>query len=319
MAAIFRFNMGALSRYRSELMGLATIMILICHASAYGVRWPYNLNKLFVLGNLGVEIFFLVSGIGMSYSLSKISINLLDWYKKRLIRVFIPYIIIAFPWYGIKCVLNHDSLLDFLCNISTMNYWIYHKGAWFIAILLPLYLITPILIKLFYSKYGLTTVIGCIAFSSCCSLIPASGIEGNILWAVHRLPCYFIGLYIAKYTRQERSISFGKICIFAVGLMILLRSIDLSIGWQWPLVLILVPVFCSLLDKYHNISPFYNFFGIISLESYVLNICLGDMIPSFEWDYNGYIRYVLILLIGLCLSYGINRHISNPVINAIHK
>ena len=51
-------NLSDLSTYRVQLMGIATLMIIICHANGYHVLLPRFLASLFVWGNFGVDIFF---------------------------------------------------------------------------------------------------------------------------------------------------------------------------------------------------------------------------------------------------------------------
>lgn len=52
------YNTLLISKYRTELMGLATIMILLCHAKPNGVILPDIILKLMGLGQYGVNIFF---------------------------------------------------------------------------------------------------------------------------------------------------------------------------------------------------------------------------------------------------------------------
>lgn len=52
------FNLGLFSQYRSELMGIATLLIIICHAPIYGVQMPQWLSILLSNGGLGVDIFY---------------------------------------------------------------------------------------------------------------------------------------------------------------------------------------------------------------------------------------------------------------------
>ncbi len=66
------FNLGLLSKYRSELMGLACIMVLVGHAEGNNVAlYPILKNILSSLASFGVDIFLLLSGIGIYYSLPK--------------------------------------------------------------------------------------------------------------------------------------------------------------------------------------------------------------------------------------------------------
>jgi len=66
-----QINIRDISTYRTQLMGVATLMIIACHAPASGVVMPRILSFALNLGNYGVDIFLLLSGLGVYYSLSK--------------------------------------------------------------------------------------------------------------------------------------------------------------------------------------------------------------------------------------------------------
>jgi len=116
-----RYNLGNLSQYRTPLMGMSIIMILLCHARMDGAQLPDVVLSILSLGNWGVDIFLLVSGIGMYYSISKKgnNINWEGWILSRLKRVLIPYLILESPfwiWYSL-----HDGTGIkgfFSCNSS---------------------------------------------------------------------------------------------------------------------------------------------------------------------------------------------------------
>lgn len=95
-----RYNLGNLSQYRTPLMGMSIIMILLCHARMDGAQLPDVVLSILSLGNWGVDIFLLVSGIGMYYSISKKgnNINWEGWILSRLKRVLIPYLILESPF-----------------------------------------------------------------------------------------------------------------------------------------------------------------------------------------------------------------------------
>lgn len=81
-------------------MGMATIGILMCHAPANGVNLPFHLNSILELGQMGVMIFFFVSGLGMYYSTRRMEHSISGiaaWYRKRFVRLFVPYLIIYAP------------------------------------------------------------------------------------------------------------------------------------------------------------------------------------------------------------------------------
>ena len=66
-----KIDLSLLSKYRTELMGFSAIGILMCHACGNDVAMPIVLYQICSLGQLGVSIFFLLSGMGMYYSLMK--------------------------------------------------------------------------------------------------------------------------------------------------------------------------------------------------------------------------------------------------------
>ena len=146
-------------------MGVATLMIICCHCPHWCAGLPGVCKSILIMGYLGVDMFLLLSGIGMYYSWKKQTENLTNtqngwnwkllilWYSKRYKRFLVPYLMIAIPCYSIIALQEHDSFTNFILNVSTISYWLYHKGAWYIALLFPLYLLTPLIIRLMSGKY----------------------------------------------------------------------------------------------------------------------------------------------------------------------
>lgn len=90
-------SLEVLSKYRTQLMGLAAIMILCCHAESDGVSMHRSISWLLQWGNYGVDLFLLLSGCGMFFSLRKTS-GIGKWYKKRYSRILIPY------YFRLQCI-----------------------------------------------------------------------------------------------------------------------------------------------------------------------------------------------------------------------
>lgn len=74
---MFKFSVNLLSRYRTHLMGFATLLILFGHSKGNGVLMPGWMQSLCGLASVGVDIFLLVSGLGLWYSLNSQKNNLL--------------------------------------------------------------------------------------------------------------------------------------------------------------------------------------------------------------------------------------------------
>ena len=65
------FKVQEISQYRTELMGVATLLVIFGHSAGNGVVMPGWMESLCGLASVGVDIFLLVSGLGLWYSLRK--------------------------------------------------------------------------------------------------------------------------------------------------------------------------------------------------------------------------------------------------------
>ena len=154
-----------------ELMGLATIGALICHAVGNHVSLPESIRILFCFGQTGNSLFMLLSGFGLFYSLRKYETSgdsILKWYKKRYARILIPYIL----WYVVHLVRAYNTpdtdWLQFLYGFSLIKYWTHDSGAWFLSVLVPLYALSTAFMKIlswgaFLPEYNCCTLLyfGC--------------------------------------------------------------------------------------------------------------------------------------------------------------
>lgn len=74
-----------------------------------------------------------------------------------------------------------------------------------------------------------------------------------------------------------------------------------------------------------SFTDFFNFWGKISLESYIFNVALPVffinrpmVIGYFDLSYGNIIPYMLVIIIGTALAIFVNR-ISKPLINYVHN
>lgn len=144
---MIQFNVQNISKYRGQLMGIATLLVIFGHSVGNGVAMPRWMESLCGLSSVGVDIFLLVSGLGLWYSLTSLNGNNFErvniWYLRRYKRILIPYLIII-GFQKVLSVLHGMPLLQALFELSTLSYWVNHQGAWFIAMLIPVYALTPL-------------------------------------------------------------------------------------------------------------------------------------------------------------------------------
>ena len=119
-------NFSSLSLYRNAVYGVAAIWIVLFHGIILkGVELPAQLRFLtdtFQLGNISVDIFLLLSGIGLYFSFSKDG-RVLRFYYKRIVRVWLPYLLMAAPFYVYVYFFWVKKPLVFIQAFFTVNYW----------------------------------------------------------------------------------------------------------------------------------------------------------------------------------------------------
>ena len=90
-------KLGELSIFRTELMGISALLILICHLYGY-VDLSVTVQYILSLGNIGVDCFLFLPGAGMWNSLLKVkSREIKYWYINRYLKLFIPYLTVILP------------------------------------------------------------------------------------------------------------------------------------------------------------------------------------------------------------------------------
>lgn len=85
---MIQFNVQDISEYRGQLMGIATLLVIFGHSVGNGVAMPRWMESLCGLSSVGVDIFLLVSGLGLWYSLTSLNGNNVQqgvrcWYLRR--------------------------------------------------------------------------------------------------------------------------------------------------------------------------------------------------------------------------------------------
>ena len=150
----FKLEIQMLSTYRNLLMGLAAIGVFVMHFIVQGVlAFPSPLKKietvLLLWGSSGVDVFCLLSGFGLFYTLEK-NPKLSQYYKKRVIRVYIPFLLITIPGYLFFLKI---SIKKCLIKWTTLYLWVSgNDGTWFVSFIIVMYLLSPIIYKFYKSS-----------------------------------------------------------------------------------------------------------------------------------------------------------------------
>ena len=218
-----------IDKRRGIIAGLATIFILIFHSYFEYTpgTLPYFTKNFF---DVGVDIFLVISGYGLYHSLQKGGI--LQFYKKRALRVLLPYLPVAIVWYAIiDFITNKNGIIKYIKDVTTMSYWLEGNiSSWFVSAILLFYLLSPIIYKLLPNKviYGGVSIlfIFIIAFliDLCIWLVNDKYIYLSL--SVQRFPAFFTGMLWGKHQqfaekyKKNGWVLIGIVIFLGLGIMV---------------------------------------------------------------------------------------------------
>lgn len=212
------FNLFSVSEARNVIFGIATLWIGLFHSAGLSLA-PYFgkgfLNSCFVFvrskGNVGVDMFLLLSGIGLYFSFSNDS-NIKNFWKKRLMRVLPTALLIGTIYFSIRYITGREStgLLFYLSRVSFLHFFFTGERVfWFISLILVLYLLFPLIYKAivrFGGKGTAVMVVGIVVLNFLLRWLAPSLYS---MWevALCRIPVFIVGIWLGRYIKEKREIS----------------------------------------------------------------------------------------------------------------
>ena len=331
------YEFSSINKYRRFLFGIATIWIAWFHSymldfSKLEALSFMNIGAFFEvlkrLGNIGVDIFLLLSGIGLYFSFSKNS-NIIQFYKKRMIRVLPCSIILVL----IVTYLSHvETWKLFFIRVTFLNFLFFKdddQTFWYIPAILLLYLLFPVFYYVI-QKFKVPGALGLIAISCIIAAI-AFFVNYDMFFyqwemLLTRIPVFIAGILLAPVIKNEKKISNEKaliLCLIGLVYTIVIHIIDLFITarfvflWHYlyfPLAVFLV-FFFSYIRSHVSLSFIVmpiEFVGDFSLEMNLIHqslyyFLLGKI--SF-FDNHQFIYASVIILISILLSFILKTLIS---------
>lgn len=177
-------NLQLISKHRSSLMGFAILWVMLYHLCG---------NGFWAIGHAGVDIFFFLSGFGLTYTyFAKLETRKerFAFYKKRVFRIIPTYyaIIILFA-------IIYQKEFSVACwQLSCLGFWIgkpYYD--WYVPSLLAFYIVFPIFIRL-SNKYNIYAAAALFIFIGLVGTIGLIWIgRGTIILFSSRVPVLFVG------------------------------------------------------------------------------------------------------------------------------
>ena len=252
--------------------------------------------------------------------------SILNFYKKRLIRIYAPLLLICGVYWGYANIIKQGNIGRFFSNITMHSFWGGNdKQVWFIALILVLYIIYPFIYKLLERDECGWYIAALIL------LVYAWCYFHNIMWHKHymateialtRIPVFLLGCYVSKLVYEDRDIKptmiIGIVCFLVAGLLYYeLHPFSLVKSYRTPYLFVgpSIAVCCAYLLgvlKKRWLNKALTFFGSISLELYLSHIILrkffmvSDYYIKTKVNHN-YYNYVWFVVIGaIIISYVVN-------------
>ncbi len=106
-----------------ELKGLGILTVVFAHFAYMLVTNADFLFPLSIIAGVGVDLFLFMSGYGLTVGMMKRPLPILEFYKKRVIKIFIPF------WVAIILIFAANAI--FLDITYTVPYMIQSLLGWF--------------------------------------------------------------------------------------------------------------------------------------------------------------------------------------------
>lgn len=281
-------ELANISRYRGELMGMAMIFVVLFHVSLPRGDAFFGLRRI---GNIGVDMFLFLSGIGLWFSWMK-SQDTKRFLQRRLLRIYPAWLVAACAFY-VPDFLNRGghstSIVDLLGDIMVnWDFWLHDELTfWYIPATMMLYLFTPAYLCLIirhpiYRWLPVVMIMWCILVQYVTPIHQAVG-HLEIFWS--RVPIYFIGINVGKAVQEKHTMDGAAIWLILLIFMMAFASsvfLEQERHGQFPLFLermLYIPLTVTailLLNRLFRRTPAafnraFSFVGAISLEAYLIH------------------------------------------------
>lgn len=206
------------------------LFIMLFHVDLARTDMFFGLRRM---GNIGVDMFLFLSGIGLWFSWVKHP-SFRHFYARRLARIYPTWLIVACLYY-IPRIPVHDfsSGLNLFMEITVnWNFWLHDElNFWYIPAIMVLYLFAPPYMELIrrhpvYRWLPVVMIMWCILVQWVTPIHRAVG-HLEIFWS--RVPIFFIGINMGEMVRQKRTIDGQGIwMLWLMFIMSLLASLFLE-------------------------------------------------------------------------------------------
>ena len=346
----YKLNFGSFSYFRNAIYGFVALWIVIFHGEILAnIRAEFDpsiwlIRDTIDMGNIGVDIFVFLSGVGLYFSYSK-KPKLGSFYYKRFVRVYIPYLIMTLPYIIYYYAMGEMDLSLMIRTILTLNTWTGELDPvdfWYVSAILVFYLLYPLIFRFIFREKGtskmpreraefwrmiiLVLIMFAVSVTIYYTLPDIYNMYSRML---SRFTAFIVGAYVGKLVKEKRPFHEG----FVIASIVILAGAyplyeyDILPG-VWSrfygsltgiALVFLLSQFFILVSKW-KIDRFFAFFGVFSLEIYVLSIIARKIYYYTPWYTDGYafLHYVIVMVFTIFVAWLVSK-IEQPIFKLLLK
>lgn len=349
---ISTIQFAELSKYRGELMGLAMIFVVLFHVGMPQSNFFYPLRRL---GNVGVDMFLFVSGIGLWFSwthsrLGKkldgigamdIKSAVIRFFKNRYRRIYPVWLIVAAIFYICRYIEGKGGAAtpdvpNLIANILfNWSFWrVDDLTFWYVPATMMLYIFAPWYMELIRKSPTFRWLpIAFILLAAMVQYVPLLHDNvGHLEIFFSRIPIFFIGINAGKWVMEKRELERGSIWM---AIIVFIMSMWLCLRLEFighrafplfmeriayiPLTISALILECKLADILpKGANSFLTLIGGISLEIYLIHIEFV-MRPLQEYQLGYCLTALLVLSISIPAAWLIHWAIGKGVSTAFDR
>ncbi len=285
---------NVLSKYRTELMGAAIFWVMLFHAFDLDLGFRL-LNWGRAAGFGGVDIFILLSSMGLTMSLARREQDYSAFMARRAERILPAYYLVMIPYTLFGILYRGNPWSSLVWNSTLLYYWLRSAGAfnWYVAGSMTFYALTPASFRVMRDsrRREWTTAAG---------VLLGLGLGRLFMWEeywyvmdlVFRIPIFVLGILMGFYVLENRKLGWKDVLFWGMwwvlgGVYLLVRQIP---GMSHYLLLArlflftTIPMCLAACWCFEHLPLGWlrkplRLLGTYSLEIYLLNVSLFSEVP----------------------------------------
>ncbi len=335
-----------LSRHRGSLMGIAMLMVVLFHVG--GMRHDDIWWCISRCGNIGVDMFLFLSGIGLwfawtkkrsrnekSSSLYTLHSDLKKYFLRRYLRIYPAWLIIASLHYIPRYADGRLSFTDTLLSITVnWGFWEHDELTfWFIPAIMMLYTIAPAYMELI-RRMPIWRWLPVAAILLCMLVrywMPLYHTVGHLEIFFSRIPIFLLGVNAGLWVKERRTLEPSALwlllLLFAMSALVCINFED-GLRGRFPLFIermAYIPLTVSmllLLCRPLSVAPAWlcrslSFFGSISLEVYLIHYQF-ILVNIRQWQLGYWLTAAILIALSSIAAWLLHKAI-NIITQPLHK